>query len=49
MSDEERENKKLKFSESIDLKFKQAEKEVEDLQKSSRDKQKELHEKFNTN
>ena len=49
MSDEERENKKLKFSENIDLKFKQAEKEIEDLQKASRDKQKELHEKFNTN
>ena len=49
ISDEERENKKLKFSENIDLKFKQAEKEFEDLQKASRDKQKELHEKFNTN
>ena len=31
MSDEERENKKLKFSENIDLKFKQAEKEIEGI------------------
>lgn len=48
MSDEEREKKKLMFDEGIDQKFKQAEKEIEDLQKLSVEKQKELHEKFNT-
>ena len=48
MSDEEREKKKLTFDEGIDQKFKQAEKETEDLQKLSVEKQKELHEKFNT-
>ena len=48
MSDEEREKKKLAFDEGIDQKFKRAEKEIEDLQKLSVEKQKELHEKFNT-
>ena len=48
MTDEQREEMKIKFSESIDQKFKQAEKEVEDLQKASVEKQKELHEKYNT-
>ena len=48
MSDEERENKKIKFAENIDQKFKHAEKEVEELQNSSVQKQKELHEKYNT-
>ena len=48
MTDEQREKTKIKFSESIDQKFKQAEKEVEDLQKASVEKQNELHEKYNT-
>ena len=48
MTDKQREEMKIKFSESIDQKFKQAEKEVEDLQKASVEKQKELHEKYNT-
>ena len=48
MSDDEREKKKLAFDEGIDQKFKQAEKEIEELQKLSVEKQKELHEKFNT-
>lgn len=48
MSDEEREKNKLAFDDNIDQKFKQAEKETEDLQKLSVEKQKELHEKFNT-
>ena len=39
---------KLSFDEGIDQKFKQAEKEIEDLQNLSVEKQKELHEKFNT-
>ena len=49
MSDEERENRKLKFLETIDQNFKNSEKEVEELQQSSINKQKELYEKYNTN
>ena len=41
-------NRKLKFSENIDKMFKTAEQEVEALQKKSVEKQKELHEKYNT-
>ena len=48
MLDVEREDKKVKFAENIDQKFKHAEKEVEELQNSSVQKQKELHEKYNT-
>lgn len=48
LTDQEREEKKIKFSESIDQKFKHAEKEIEELQKLSVEKQKELHEKYNT-
>ena len=48
MTDEQREKKKLAIDESIDQKFKQAEKEIEQIQKLSVDKQRELHEKFNT-
>ena len=49
MSDVEREDKKVKFAENIDQKFKHAEKEIEALQEASVKKQKELHEKYNTN
>ncbi|MDC1026036.1 hypothetical protein OAQ82_03625 [Candidatus Pelagibacter sp.] len=49
MTDEQREDKKVKFSENIDQKFKHAEKEIEALQEASVKKQKELHEKYNTN
>ncbi len=48
LTDQEREEKKIKFSENIDQKFKHAEKRIEELQKSSVEKQKELHEKYNT-
>ena len=48
MSDEEREKRKLKFLENIDHNFKHSEKEIEDLQQSSINKQKELHEKYST-
>ena len=48
LSDPDREDKKLKFSDEIDRKFKLAEKEVEELQAASVAKQKELHEKYNT-
>ncbi len=48
MTDEQREKKKLAIDEGIDQKFKQAEKEIEQIQKLSVDKQRELHEKFNT-
>jgi hypothetical protein len=49
MSDQEREQKKLKFLSSIDQNFKQSEKDIEGLQNISINKQKELHEKYNTN
>ena len=49
MSDQEREQKKLKFLNSIDINFKQSEKDIEELQNVSINKQKELHEKYNTN
>ena len=49
MTDEERENRKLKFLETIDQNFKNSEKVVEELQQSSINKQKELYEKYNTN
>ena len=49
MSDQEREQKKLKFLSSIDQNFKQSEKDIEELQTISINKQKELHEKYNTN
>ena len=49
MTDEQREDKKVKFSENIDQKFKHSEKEIEALQEASVKKQKELHEKYNTN
>lgn len=48
LTDQEREEKKIKFSEDIDQKFKNAEKEIEELQKASVEKQKDLHEKYNT-
>jgi len=49
MSDQEREQKKLRFLNSIDQNFKQSEKDIEELQTISINKQKELHEKYNTN
>ena len=49
MSDQEREQKKLRFLSSIDQNFKQSEKDIEELQATSINKQKELHEKYNTN
>ena len=48
LTDQEREEKKIKFSEDIDQKFKKAEKEIEELQEASVNKQKDLHEKYNT-
>ena len=48
LTDQEREEKKTKFSEDIDQKFKKAEKEIEELQEASVNKQKDLHEKYNT-
>ena len=49
MTDQERENRKLNFLETIDQNFKNSEKTVEELQKLSINKQKELYEKYNTN
>ena len=48
LTDKEREEKKIKFSEDIDQKFKNAEKNIEELQKASVEKQRDLHEKYNT-
>ena len=48
MDDPTREAKKLKISEDIDQKYKQADKEIEKLQAASVAKQKELHEKYST-
>ena len=49
MEDEEREKKKIKFAEDIDLKFKAAEQNIELIQKKSEEIQSELYEKFTTN
>ena len=49
MEDKIREESKIKFSESINAKFKQAEEKIEKIQKSSENIQQELHEKYNTN
>ena len=48
MSDEDREAKKLKISEELDVKFKKAQEEIKTLIKSAINKQKELHEKYST-
>ena len=48
MSDEDREAKKLKISEELDVKFQKAQSEIKVLIKSAINKQKELHEKYST-
>ncbi len=48
ISDEDREAKKLKFSEELNIKFKEAQSEIKTLIKSAINKQKELHEKYTT-
>ena len=48
MSDEDRESKKLKISEELDVKFQKAQSEIKTLIKSAINKQKELHEKYST-
>ena len=47
MIDKDREAKKIKFQEAIDLKFKKAEQAVEIIEKKSEEIQKNLYEKFN--
>jgi hypothetical protein len=49
MEDKSREESKIKFSESINAKFKEAEDKIEKIQKSSENIQQELHEKYNIN
>ena len=49
MEDKTREESKIKFSESINEKFKEAEDKIEKIQKSSENIQQELHEKYNIN
>ena len=48
MTDEEREAKKLKISEELNIKFKVAQSEIKTLIKTAINKQKELHEKYST-
>ena len=48
MTDEEREAKKLKISEELNIKFKEAQSEIKTLIKTAINKQKELHEKYST-
>ncbi len=48
MTDEDREAQKLKISEELNVKFKQAQSELKALIKSAINKQKELHEKYST-
>ena len=48
MSDEDREAKKLKISEELNIKFKDAQSDIKTLIKVTINKQKELHEKYST-